>query len=89
ERLSRLWSASYVSYRGGRYSTERLLALDRYTRTASLPRVVCVYLWVLVPVQVAVIGQEAVPLQEPSVKWYGHYGFWVRLTVVVATVFYA
>ncbi|RLN26426.1 hypothetical protein BBJ28_00021871 [Nothophytophthora sp. Chile5] len=76
------WAKFHVSYCGGRYSIERLLALDEYTRNTSLLRVLLVCVATPLPMAVLVISQEAVPLQDPTAGWQANYGYWIRMGVV-------
>ncbi|KAJ8525712.1 hypothetical protein ON010_g15401 [Phytophthora cinnamomi] len=87
-KLSQVWSNLHISYRGGQYSVERLLALDEYTRTASLFRVLFTITALFLPLEVFIICQESVPLQDPVLGWRGNYGFWIRATIVSGAVFY-
>ncbi|EGZ19496.1 hypothetical protein PHYSODRAFT_373083, partial [Phytophthora sojae] len=72
------WHASQPSRFGGKYSIERMLALEDYNRKASVPRVVLVLIRLPLVVFFIVICQEAVPLQRPNEGWKANYGFWVR-----------
>ncbi|RLN78316.1 hypothetical protein BBJ28_00015653 [Nothophytophthora sp. Chile5] len=76
------WAKIHVSYRGGRYSIERLLALDEYTRNTPLLRVLLVCVATPLPMAVLVISQEVVPLQDPTAGWQANYGYWIRMGVV-------
>ncbi|RLN27118.1 hypothetical protein BBJ28_00022596, partial [Nothophytophthora sp. Chile5] len=85
-KLLHAWAKLHVSYRGGRYSIERLLALDEYTRNTSLLRVLLVCVTTPLPMAMLVISQEFVPFQDPRDGWRVNYGYWIRadiLTVVV------
>ncbi|KAE8893747.1 hypothetical protein PF005_g9643 [Phytophthora fragariae] len=77
--LVRLWASLQVSYYGGRYSIERVLALDKYTRTTSLLRVFVVCVGTPMPMVALVTLQELLPLQEPEAGWRRNYGFWCRV----------
>ncbi|RLN49268.1 hypothetical protein BBJ28_00025594 [Nothophytophthora sp. Chile5] len=81
-KLLRGWAKLHVSYRGGRYSVERLLALDEYTRNTSLLRVLLVCVATPLPMVVLVIAQEAVPLQDPAAGWRANYGYWIRMGIM-------
>jgi hypothetical protein len=76
------WYAVQLSHRGGKYSIERMLALEEYTREKSLLRVLLVCLGTPLPMIVLVILQEYVPLQEPKAGWSANYGFWVRVGIL-------
>ncbi|EGZ18214.1 hypothetical protein PHYSODRAFT_498657, partial [Phytophthora sojae] len=78
-RLARLWASIQVSYYGGKYSIERVLALDKYTRSTSLLRVVLVCVGTPLPMVFLVMLQELLPLQEPEAGWHRNYGFWFRV----------
>ncbi|KAG7392358.1 hypothetical protein PHYPSEUDO_000766 [Phytophthora pseudosyringae] len=79
KKVANAWLKLQVGHRGGKYSIERLLALEEYTRTVSTFRVVLVCLGTPVLMMTLVISQELVPLKEPSAGWKANYGFWVRL----------
>lgn len=87
-KLVRWWAALHISYRGGQYSVQRLLALQQYTQTTPLWRVLLVCASFPVPATAFLIAQEAVPLQDPADGWSANYGFWVRAVLVCAAVFY-
>ncbi|KAF1787620.1 hypothetical protein GQ600_269 [Phytophthora cactorum] len=53
------WQSLQVSYRGNKYSVERLLALDEYTEKTSVLRVAMVVSGALVPMVILVISQES------------------------------
>ncbi|RLN91608.1 hypothetical protein BBJ28_00010019 [Nothophytophthora sp. Chile5] len=81
-----VWSKLHVSYRGGRYSIERLLALDEYVQNTSLVRVLLVCLATPLPMAAIVISQEMVPLQDPTAAWGANYGYWIRAATVTGAV---
>ncbi|KAL3667556.1 hypothetical protein V7S43_007110 [Phytophthora oleae] len=85
-RLVRLWTSLQVSYHGGKYSIERVLALDKYTRTTSLFRVTLVCTATPLPMVILVALQELLPLQEPETGWGHNYGFWFRVFMLAAAV---
>ncbi|GMF21050.1 unnamed protein product [Phytophthora lilii] len=85
-RLVRLWTSLQVSYHGGKYSIERVLALDKYSRTTSLFRVVVVCIGTPLPMVTLVTLQELLPLQEPQAGWRQNYGFWFRVFMLAAAV---
>ncbi|RLN91609.1 hypothetical protein BBJ28_00010020 [Nothophytophthora sp. Chile5] len=85
--LLRAWLALQVSYHGGKYSIERALALDEYTRNTSLSRVLLVCIGSPLPMAAFILLQEAVlPLQSPADGWLANYGFWIRLTIMASAV---
>ncbi|RLN94788.1 hypothetical protein BBJ28_00018680 [Nothophytophthora sp. Chile5] len=86
EKVWCVWSKLDVSYRGGRYSIERLLALDEYAQNTSLARVLLVCLATPLPMAAIVISQEMVPLQDPTAGWRANYGYWIRAATVTAAV---
>ncbi|KAE9116135.1 hypothetical protein PF007_g9773 [Phytophthora fragariae] len=87
--LLQLWQRMQLSYYGGRYSIQRVLAFDEYTRRTSLARVVFVCFVTPVPMVALVFGQELVPLQELSEGWSANYGMWLRAAVMVGIVTHA
>ncbi|KAG6961281.1 hypothetical protein JG688_00009181 [Phytophthora aleatoria] len=80
------WQSLQVSYRGNKYSVERLLALDEYTEKTSVLRVAMVVSGALVPMVILVISQESVPLNDPREGWRANYGFWVRVGILSGVV---
>ncbi|GMF30688.1 unnamed protein product [Phytophthora fragariaefolia] len=70
-----------VSHRG-KYSIERLIALEEYTRSTSLLRVWLVCLGTPVPIVVLVILQESLPLEGPEEGWRTNWGFWIRAAIL-------
>ncbi|POM73232.1 Hypothetical protein PHPALM_9936 [Phytophthora palmivora] len=87
-KFSRYWAIMHLSYRGGKYSVERLLALDEYTRKHSLWHVIAVWVVSFIPAECFIIAQESVPLQDPALGWQKNYGFWVRAALVIGAVLY-
>lgn len=81
--LERAWRRSQVSHRG-KYSIERLLALEEYTQSASWLRVLLVCILPPVPMLVLVLGLESVPLQDPTDGWQHNYGMWIWTAGAVA-----
>ncbi|KAL3667547.1 hypothetical protein V7S43_007101 [Phytophthora oleae] len=79
ERLLYSWFKVQLSHHGGKYSLERLLALEEYTRTVSLTRVALVCVGTPLPMMVLVILQELIPLQDPASGSRANYGFWIRV----------
>ncbi|KAG7392779.1 hypothetical protein PHYPSEUDO_014266 [Phytophthora pseudosyringae] len=72
--------------RSGRYSVERMLALDEYTRSTSLFRAVVVCTVTPLPMIAIVIIQESVPLTSPEDGWRANYGVWTRIATLGAAV---
>lgn len=85
------WCSLQLTQFGGSYSVERMVALDEYTRSTSLSRVVLVCISVPVFIVSVVLLQENVPLQSPASGWQSNYGFWTRAFVfgVVSTYGFA
>ncbi|GMF51606.1 unnamed protein product [Phytophthora fragariaefolia] len=84
-RLWKLWLSFQVSHRG-KYSVERMLALDEYTRSTSPFRVLIVCLVTPLPMLIIVFLQESVPLAAPGDGWCANYGFWIRMAILGGTV---
>ncbi|KAG6968680.1 hypothetical protein JG688_00005678 [Phytophthora aleatoria] len=84
-KLKRAWLASQVNHRG-KYSIERLLALEEYTRTTPLLRAVLVCAGTPLPIIVIVFSQEALPLEDPENGWQVNWGLWVRACILSGTV---
>lgn len=61
----------------GKYSIERLVALEEYTQTTSTGRVLLVCLLTPLPVLFVVLGMECVPLYDPGEGWRVNYGIWI------------
>lgn len=83
-RILKLWTSLQVSYHGGKYSIERVLALDQYTRTTSLARALLVCIGTPIPMVILIFLQELLPLQDPAAGWSANYGFWVHLLMLSA-----
>ncbi|KAG3167621.1 hypothetical protein PI126_g3751 [Phytophthora idaei] len=77
-----------MSYRGGKYSIERILALDEYTQKHSRLHTILVCVTFFLPAECFIISQEAVPLEDPALGWRENYGFWVRAALVIGAVLY-
>jgi hypothetical protein len=84
--LVRLWASLQVSYHGGKYSIERVLALNKYTRTKSLSRVLLVCIGTPLPMAAMVTLQELLPLQDPAEGWHANYGVWFRVAMLAGAV---
>lgn len=76
------WRRLLVSH-SGKYSVERLVALEEYTQTASPVRVLLVCLLSPLPVLFIVLGMECVPLSDPSEGWRANYGVLIWTAVIV------
>eukprot|EP00644_Phytophthora_capsici_P004815 jgi/Phyca11/97285/e_gw1.1.1374.1 len=86
--LSDTWFKMQVTHYGGKYSIERMLALEEYTRNTSLGRVLLVLFVSPLPVVVLLLGQESIPLQDPRGGWRANYGFWVRFAILQGVLGY-
>ncbi|GMF18738.1 unnamed protein product [Phytophthora lilii] len=84
-KIKRVWLSTQVSHRG-RYSLERLLALDEYIQRTSWKDVLLVCVATPLPVILLVLSQEAVPLQDPADGWRVNYGIWIRGSIVAGVV---
>jgi hypothetical protein len=82
----RAWFSIQLTSYGGKYSIERMLALDEYTRSTPLWRVLVVIFATPVPMALFVIAQELIPLQDPAEGWKANYGFWIRVLVLEGVV---
>ncbi|GAB9466633.1 hypothetical protein Gpo141_00004003 [Globisporangium polare] len=83
--LLAFWSRVQISHRG-KYSVERLQALDDYCKTTSLLRVLLVCVLTPVPALLLVISLECLPLKDPSEGWKANYVSWIRLWVMSFTI---
>lgn len=79
--LFALWRHLQISHRG-KFSVERLQALEDYTRHASLLRVVLLCAVTPVPALVLAIALESLPLRDPSEGWKANYMSWIRYQAV-------
>jgi hypothetical protein len=86
--LSDAWFNVQITHYGGKYSIERMLALEEYTRTTSLFRVLTVILASPLPVVVLLLAQESIPLQDPAAGWRANYGFWIRFAILQGVLGY-
>ncbi|GMF17149.1 unnamed protein product [Phytophthora fragariaefolia] len=82
KRLIDLGCSVQLAHYGGKYSLERMLALEEYTRTTSMKRVLLVILGVPLLATGLVLCQESIPLQDPASGWMSNYGFWIRAGLV-------
>ncbi|RLN72147.1 hypothetical protein BBJ28_00021931, partial [Nothophytophthora sp. Chile5] len=85
-KLVDVWFKLQLSHHGGKYSIERLLALDEYTRTTSTWRVLFVCVATPLPMIALVLAQECIPLQQPADGWRANYGLWIRSGILSAVV---
>ncbi|GMF33371.1 unnamed protein product [Phytophthora fragariaefolia] len=85
DKLQRAWLGTQLSHRG-KYSIERLIALDEYVRSTTWPRVLLLCLTTPIPTVVLVLSQESVPLHDPSKGWRVNYGIWIRAGLVSGAV---
>ncbi|KAL3667588.1 hypothetical protein V7S43_007142 [Phytophthora oleae] len=74
-----------ISHRG-KYSIERMMALDEYTQTTSMLRVLLVCVASPLPMIVFVLLVELIPLQSSSDGWRANYGIWIRTFIQAGTV---
>ncbi|KAF1780133.1 hypothetical protein GQ600_905 [Phytophthora cactorum] len=82
DKLLRAWKKLQVSYYGGKYSIERLFALEEYARKTKLLRAICVCIGTPIPTAALVVIQESIPLQDPTKGWRENYGFWIRAAIL-------
>ncbi|GAB9462987.1 hypothetical protein Gpo141_00000464 [Globisporangium polare] len=62
----------------GKYSIERLMAMDNYYRTTSVLRMLLVCIMTPLPALVISILIELIPLQSPHAGAFANWGFWIR-----------
>ncbi|GMF26375.1 unnamed protein product [Phytophthora lilii] len=67
---------------GGKYSMERMLALEEYAHNTSLLRVLLVIISPAAFTAAVLIIQDSAPLQDPSNGWQANWGFWVRAGIL-------
>jgi len=77
-----VWYALQITHYGGKYSIERMLALEEYIRDTSFARVLVVIFGTPLPTLVLVLCQESIPLQDPTDGWSANYGFWIRMGIL-------
>ncbi|KAE9237052.1 hypothetical protein PF004_g8675 [Phytophthora fragariae] len=80
------WKHLQVSYYGGKYSIERLFALDEYTQNTALSRVLLVCIGTPAPMAVLISVQALVPLQDPADGCSANFGFWIRSGILSFTM---
>lgn len=78
QRAWEVWYRFQIS-RQGKYSIERLQALDEYCRVTSLTRVLCVCFVTPLPALAAVLLIESMPLCDPVREWRRDWALWVRI----------
>eukprot|EP00644_Phytophthora_capsici_P001817 jgi/Phyca11/107949/e_gw1.14.527.1 len=88
-KLKKIWNSTQLSHFGGKYSLERMLALENYVRSTSFTRVLFVCLGTPVPMILLVVFQEVIPLQKPTDGWQVNYGLWIRVGIQAAVIAYA
>ncbi|KAI9980856.1 hypothetical protein PInf_010189 [Phytophthora infestans] len=84
--LLRAWKQLQVSYYGGKYSIERLFALEEYSKKTPSSRAIAVCLATPFPTVVVVLIQESIPLQDPTKGWRENYGFWLRAAILALVI---
>ncbi|EEY62892.1 uncharacterized protein PITG_15328 [Phytophthora infestans T30-4] len=80
--LLRAWKQLQVSYYGGKYSIERLFALEELSKKTPSSRAIAVCLATPFPTVAVVLIQESIPLQDPTKDWRENYGFWLRAAIL-------
>lgn len=83
------WNVLQVSHRG-KYSIERMLALEEYVRSTSTARALLVFIGTPLPSLAVALLTDCIPLGNPSDGWQANPGAWWRaaiLTVVLAIMF--
>eukprot|EP00644_Phytophthora_capsici_P011362 jgi/Phyca11/119053/e_gw1.37.298.1 len=81
-KLVNAWNSLQITHCGGKYSLERALAFDEFTRKTSAIRVVFLILVPPLLILAVVLCQESIPLQDPMAGWEVNYGFWVRVAII-------
>lgn len=76
-RFEHAWHNHHLSHRG-RYSIERMQALDDYRYRTSLAHIWVVCILFPIPPLIIMILMECIPLQSPSEGWRANHGFWIR-----------
>lgn len=71
------WDSWQTGYQG-KYSIERLMAMDNYYRTTSMLRVLLVCVATPLPALLIAILIELIPLQSPHEGAFANWGFWIR-----------
>eukprot|EP00644_Phytophthora_capsici_P019680 jgi/Phyca11/133811/e_gw1.771.1.1 len=89
KRATKMWFGMQLSHYGGKYSIERMLALEEYTRQTTSTRVLLVCFGVPFLILLLVVWQESIPLQDPADGWQVNYGFWLRVDCRGAVVGFA
>eukprot|EP00644_Phytophthora_capsici_P000563 jgi/Phyca11/99661/e_gw1.4.272.1 len=81
-----IWYGLQITHCGGKYSVERALALEEFTRKTSAARVVLLIIAPPLITLTVVLCQEVIPLQDPMAGWRVNYGFWPRVAIVGAAL---
>ncbi|KUF86707.1 hypothetical protein AM587_10008582 [Phytophthora nicotianae] len=81
--LEEKWNRIQVGRRGS-YSIERLISLEHYCKTTSWTRVILVCVLTPIPVLLAAVLLECLPLRSPSEGWVANWVFWIRVFLTVA-----
>ncbi|GAB9462990.1 hypothetical protein Gpo141_00000466 [Globisporangium polare] len=71
------WGSLQLCHQG-KYSIERLMAMDNYYRTTSVLRMLLVCIMTPLPALVISILIELIPLQSPHAGAFANWGFWIR-----------
>ncbi|TYZ57799.1 hypothetical protein PybrP1_012037 [[Pythium] brassicae (nom. inval.)] len=83
--LLQFWSKVQISHRG-KYSIERLQALEEYCKSASRLRVAIVCCLTPIPAFLLLLALECIPLRDPSEGWKANYPTWIRSEIVSYSV---
>lgn len=83
--LLEFWSKAQIGHHG-KYSIERLQALEEYCASTSLLRVVAVCCLTPIPAFLLVLALECIPLRDPSEGWKVNYPTWIRSGIVSYSV---
>ncbi|EGZ19511.1 hypothetical protein PHYSODRAFT_496304, partial [Phytophthora sojae] len=71
-----------LAHYGGKYSIERMLAFEEYSRNTTFFHVVLVVMSPPIFTAAVLLCQEVVPLQDPTEGGLANWGFWVRAGVL-------
>ncbi|GMF10730.1 unnamed protein product [Phytophthora lilii] len=85
-RITRLWLATQLTNYGGKYSVDAC-AGRVYSNDVSAS---CTNgdLSDTIPMVLLMLGQEAIPLQDPTEGWSINYGFWLRVVILQGILAY-
>ncbi|ETI32485.1 hypothetical protein F443_20722 [Phytophthora nicotianae P1569] len=89
KRFINAWFALQLPHFGGKYSIERMLAFEEYTRNTTIGRVLLVTIGAPLVIIALMLCQESIPLQDPGDGWKANYGFWIRAGILGAGIGYA